>query len=135
MSEYGFTQELDMSFEAALEKVKARLKDEGFGVLTTIDVQEKFREKLDVDFKKYVILGACNPGMAHQALEAEENIGLMLPCNVIVYEKASKTLVAAIRPTVAMRMIDNADLQRVAEKVEQSLQKIVGSLILAPAAS
>lgn len=128
MSEYGFTQEVDMSFEAALEKVKARLKDEGFGVLTTIDVQEKFKEKLDIDFKKYVILGACNPSMAHQALEAEENIGLMLPCNVIVYEKAGKTVIAAIRPTVAMRMIDNPELQSIAEQVENALKEVVESL-------
>jgi uncharacterized protein (DUF302 family) len=84
--------------------------------------------KLGIDFRKYVILGACNPKMAHQAIEAEENIGLMLPCNVIVYEKSGKTVVAAIRPTVAMQMIDNPELRPIAEQVERSLEKVIESL-------
>jgi uncharacterized protein (DUF302 family) len=128
MSDYGFVRELDANFETVLNAVQTHLKDEGFGVLTTIDVREKFKEKLGVDFKKYVILGACNPKMAHQAILAEENIGLMLPCNVIVYEKEGKTVVAAIRPMVAMQMIDNPGLHPVAEQVERSLKKVVESL-------
>ena len=133
MSDYGFVKELDASFETVLEAVGTHLKDEGFGVLTTIDLQQKFKEKLDIEFKKYVILGACNPKMAHRALLAEENIGLMLPCNVVVYEKAGKTVVAAIRPTVAMQMIDNPDLHSIAEEVERSLEKVVESLALVEA--
>lgn len=135
MIEYGFTQEFQEDFETVLQQVKDHLKDEGFGVLTTIDVKEKFKEKLDVDFRKYVILGACNPKLAHRAIEAEENIGLMLPCNVIVYEKDDKTVVSAIRPTVAMQMIDNSDLQPLAMKVEQSLWKVIQSLSPARATS
>lgn len=135
MIEYGFTQEFQEDFETVLQQVKDHLKDEGFGVLTTIDVKEKFKEKLDVDFRKYVILGACNPKLAHRAIEAEENIGLMLPCNVIVYEKDDKTVVSAIRPTVAMQMIDNSDLQPLAMKVEQSLWKVIHSLSPARATS
>ena len=104
------------------------LENEGFGVLTTIDVKQKLKEKLDVDFRKYMILGACNPSMAHQALRAEEDIGLMLPCNVIVYEQGGKTVVAAIRPTVAMQMIDNPELRAIAEQVERSLRKVIESL-------
>ncbi len=128
MIDYGFVRELDAGFETVLDAVQKHLKDEGFGVLTTIDVREKFKEKLDIDFRKYVILGACNPKMAHQAIEAEETIGLMLPCNVIVYEREGKTVIAAVRPTVAMQMIDNAELRPVAEQVERSLEKVVESL-------
>jgi len=135
MIEYGFTQEFQEDFETVLQQVKDHLKDEGFGVLTTIDVKEKFKEKLDVDFRKYVILGACNPKLAHRVIEAEENIGLMLPCNVIVYEKDDKTVVSAIRPTVAMQMIDNSDLKPLAMKVEQSLWKVIQSLSPARATS
>jgi len=87
MINYGFTKELTMPFEKAVEAVSEALKKEGFGILTKIDIKEKFKEKLGVDFKKYVILGACNPANAHKAILAEENIGLMLPCNVIVYER------------------------------------------------
>lgn len=133
MSDYGFVKELDASFETVLEAVGTHLNNEGFGVLTTIDLQQKFKEKLDIDFKKYVILGACNPKMAHRALLAEENIGLMLPCNVVVYENAGKTVVAAIRPTVAMQMIGNPDLNSIAEEVERSLEKVVESLALVEA--
>jgi uncharacterized protein (DUF302 family) len=128
MSDYAFTVELSAGFETAADEVQTRLKNEGFGVLSTINVREKFKEKLGVDFKKYVILGACNPKMAHCAIEAEERIGLMLPCNVIVYEKADKTVVAAIRPTVAMQMIDNPELQSIAEQVERALRKVIESL-------
>lgn len=133
MSNYAFSMELDTNFETALEQIQLRLKNEGFGVLSRIDVNEKLKEKLGVDFKKYVILGACNPAMAHRALQVEENIGLMLPCNVIVYEKGEKTVVAVIRPTVAMQMIDNAELHSIAEQVERSLQKISQSLAPAEA--
>jgi len=128
MINYGFTKELDVPFEEAVEKVTARLADEGFGILTKIDVREKFKEKLGIDFMKYVILGACNPANAHSAILAEQDIGLMLPCNVIVYEKEEKTIVSVIKPSAAMQMVDNKDLQKIAVAVEAKLSKVVSSL-------
>jgi uncharacterized protein (DUF302 family) len=123
MLHYGFTKELDIPYKTVIELVKEALKKEGFGVLTEIDVQEKMKEKLGIDMNKYIILGACNPPNAYKAILAEENIGLMLPCNVIVYEKGSKTVLSVIRPTVAMQMIDNVELQKLAETVEGQLKK------------
>ena len=123
MIKYGFTKEMDIPYETAIEQVREALKREGFGILTEIDVREQMKEKLGVDMKKYIILGACNPPNAYKAILAEENIGLMLPCNVIVYEKGSKTVLSVIRPTAAMRMVDNAELQKVAEEVEGQLKK------------
>ena len=123
MINYGFTKELDIPYETVIELVREALKKEGFGVLTEIDVQEKMKEKLGIDMRKYIILGACNPPNAYKAILAEENIGLMLPCNVIVYEKGSKTVLSVIRPTVAMQMVDNVELQKVAEAVEGQLKK------------
>jgi len=124
MIHYGFTKELDIHYETVVERVKEALKKEGFGVLTEIDVNGKMKEKLGLDMKKYIILGACNPPNAYKAILAEENIGLMLPCNVIVYEKGSKTVLSVIRPTVAMRLIDNVELQKLAEAVEGQLKKV-----------
>lgn len=123
MIHYGFTKELEMPYETAIEQVKEALKKEGFGVLTEIDVKEKMKEKLGLDMKKYIILGACNPPNAYKAILAEDNIGLMLPCNVIVYEKGGKTVLSIIRPTVAMQMIDNVELQKLANVVEGQLKK------------
>src|SRR3972149_10130055 len=90
---YGFSKTTDLSYEETIEKVTDELKKEGFGVLTTIDVKDTLKKKIDVDFKKYIILGACNPGLGHKALQAEEELGLLLPCNVIVYEKEKKKIV------------------------------------------
>lgn len=123
MIHYGFTKELDIPYETVIELAREALKKEGFGILTEIDVKEKMKEKLGLDMRKYVILGACNPPNAYKAILAEENIGLMLPCNVIVYEKVSKTVLSVIRPTVAMQMIDNVDLQKIADAVEGQLKK------------
>ena len=123
MIKYGFTKELDIPYEAVVEQARVALKKEGFGVLTEIDVKEKMKEKLNLDMRKYIILGACNPPNAYKAILAEENIGLMLPCNVIVYERDSKTVLSIIRPTVAMQMIDNVELQKAAEAVEEQLKK------------
>ena len=120
---YGFTKKLNLPYEAVVEKVTEALKNEGFGILTEINVKEKFKEKLGVDFRKYLILGACNPPNAHQAIVAEENIGLMLPCNVIVHEKGDRTILSVIRPTVAMQMIDNPALRTIAETVERQLKR------------
>lgn len=128
MINYGFVKELETPFGEAVAAVTEALKKEGFGVLTTIDVREKFKEKLGIDFPNYVILGACNPPNAHKAILAEENIGLMLPCNVIVYEKDGKTMAGVIKPTVAMGMIDNETLKPLALEVEARLQKVFESL-------
>jgi uncharacterized protein (DUF302 family) len=123
MINYGFTKEMDIPYETVIEQVREALKKEGFGILTEIDVREKMKDKLGVDMKKYIILGACNPQNAYKAIIAEENIGLMLPCNVIVYEKGSKTVLSVIRPTAAMQMVDNQELQKVAGEVEAQLKK------------
>lgn len=124
MIDYGFTKELDIPYEKVIERAREALKKEGFGVLTEIDVKEKMKEKLGIDMRRYIILGACNPPNAYKAILAEENIGLMLPCNVIVYEKDSKTVLSVIRPSVAMRMIENRELQKLAETVEGLLKKV-----------
>jgi len=123
MIRYGLTKELDIPYETVIEQVRDALKKEGFGVLTEIDVKEKMKEKLGLDMRKYIILGACNPPNAYKAILAEENIGLMLPCNVIVYERGGKTVLSVIRPTVAMQMIDNEELQKLAEAIEGKLKK------------
>ncbi len=128
MIAYGFSKEIDTPFDRAVEEVTRRLSDEGFGVLTKIDVRQKFEEKLGIDFKNYVILGACNPANAHRAILAEEDIGLLLPCNVIVYERDGRTVVSVIRPTIAMQMVDNPDLNAVAEEVEAKLESVIASV-------
>ena len=128
MINYGFTKELDKNFEQVVDEVKDKLKKEGFGVLTTIDLKEKFKEKLGIDFKKYLILGACHPASAHKAIEAEEDIGLMLPCNVIVYEKDSRVAVSAIKPTAAIEMIENKNLKLIAREIETRLRHVIDSI-------
>ena len=128
MIKYGFTKEIDASFEETLDKVSNELKKEGFGILTQINVTEKFKEKLDIDFKKYIILGACNPPSAHKAIVIEENIGLMLPCNVVIYERKNKTVVSIIKPKVAMKMIANVELGQIASSIEKKLKKVFDSI-------
>ena len=123
MINYGFTKELNIPYGKVIELVRDSLKKEGFGVITEINVQKIMKEKLGSDMSKYIILGACNPPNAYKANLTEENIGLMLPCNVIVYEKGGKTVLSFIRPTVAMQMVDNARLQKVSEEVEGKLKK------------
>lgn len=122
---YGFSKTTDYSFEEAIQKVTDELKKEGFGVLTTIDVKETLKNKLNVDFKKYTILGACNPPLAHQALQAEEELGLLLPCNVIVYEKEGKSVVSIFDPMVMAHIIDNPNMKPVAEEVKKKLERVL----------
>jgi uncharacterized protein (DUF302 family) len=124
---YGFSKTVSLPYEQAIEKVTEELKKEGFGVLTTIDVRDTFKKKLDVDFNKYVILGACNPPFAHKALVAEEQIGLLLPCNVIVYEKNGRTVVAAFDPMVMASLVENEALKSIAEEVTARLQRVINS--------
>jgi len=122
---YGFSKTTDYSFEQAIEKVTEELKKEGFGILTTIDVKDTLKKKIDVDFKKYTILGACNPKLAHNALQVEEELGLLLPCNVIVYEKNDKTVISIFDPRIMTLVIDNPDMKRVAEEVKNKLEKVL----------
>ncbi len=128
MMQYGFSKTTDYSFEQAIEKVTEELKKEGFGVLTTIDVKDTLKKKIDVDFKKYTILGACNPKFAHSALQMEEELGLLLPCNVIVYEKDEKTVVSIFDPMVIKSIIDNPGIQEFASEVKQKLQRVLEAL-------
>ena len=125
---YGFSKTIDIPFAAAVDKVTAELQREGFGVLTTIDVKETLKKKLNVDFKQYKILGACNPPFAHAALCAEEEIGLLLPCNVIVYEKESKSTVAVFDPMSLAKLIDNAEVGRIAAEVRQRLERVIAAV-------
>jgi uncharacterized protein (DUF302 family) len=122
---YGFSKTTDYNFEQAIEKVTEELKKEGFGVLTTIDVKDTLKKKIDVDFKKYTILGACNPNLAHSALQVEEELGLLLPCNVIVYEKNEKTVVSIFDPRVMTLVIENPEMKPVAEEVKNKLQRVL----------
>ena len=111
MKGYAFTRTLDTSYENAISKVTEALKQEGFGVLTEIDVKETLKKKLGVDFRKYATLGACNPPYAHRTLQTDLDMGLLLPCNVIVYETdGQKTCVSAINPVSALQLIKNSEL-------------------------
>ena len=122
---YGFSKTTDYGFEQVIEKVTEELKKEGFGVLTTIDVKDTLKKKIDVDFKKYTILGACNPKLAHGGLQVEEELGLLLPCNVIVYEKNEKTVVSFFDPIVMTVVIDNPEMKPVAEEVKSKLKRVL----------
>ena len=126
---YYFSKILDVSFDEAVARATAELKKEGFGILTEIDVQQTLKSKLDVTLKQYRILGACNPLFAYEALRAEERIGLMLPCNVIVREISdAKTEVAAIDPVASMAAIDNQHLRDVGGRVRHKLKAIIDNL-------
>lgn len=127
---YYFTKELDASFDDAITRVQDVLKDKGFGVLTEIDIQATLKKKIDVDFYKYTILGACNPKMAFEALQVEDKIGLMLPCNVIVQQKNkdSKVEVSAINPADSMKAVNNDELSKVASNVGAMLESAIKEL-------
>ncbi|MCH7723906.1 MAG: DUF302 domain-containing protein [Bacteroidetes bacterium] len=125
---YGFSKTVDLSFEDTINKVTEELKKEGFGILTTIDIKETLKNKIDVDFKKYTILGACNPTLAHKALQAEEEIGLLLPCNVIVYEKEGKSAVSVFDPSLMSKVVENEKLDSIAEEVKEKLERVFDSI-------
>lgn len=122
---YFYKKQVAASYQEVLEKIKQTLATEGFGVLTEIDVKTTLKQKLKVDYDNYTIIGACNPPLAYQALIAEQEIGLLLPCNVIVYEKNSKVFVAVILPTVAMEKAKNSTLVQIAQEVEIKLKRAV----------
>lgn len=126
---YTYRKQLQLSHEEAVVKVTAALKEEGFGVLTEIDVRQTLKTKLDVEFPRYVILGACNPPLAHKALLAEHEIGALLPCNVVVYDdEAEGSVVTAVDPGTMLGVVENADLQPIADEVSERLQRVLNSL-------
>ncbi|PWH14707.1 MAG: ABC transporter ATP-binding protein [Anaerolineae bacterium] len=128
MAELGFQCTLNIPYEAAMEKVTDALKAQGFGVLTSIDVQKTMKEKLNADFRKYTILGVCNPPLAHQALSTRPEIGLLLPCNVIVYEEGEQTVVSIIDPLSMMNFIQDARLEAVAQEAYTRLKHVAEAL-------
>jgi uncharacterized protein (DUF302 family) len=126
---YSMEKTLSLPFEKALQRVRESLGSEGFGVLTEIDMRETLKKKLNVDFRKYTILGACNPPFAYQALQVEDRIGLLLPCNVVVRETADgKVEAAAIDPTFAMQAVGNPKLTEIATQVKAKLSRVIAAL-------
>lgn len=126
---YYISKKVNQNYEDAIQHVTEHLNDEGFGVLTEIDIKKTLKKKLDVDFKKYIILGACNPKFAHQVLLKEDKIGTMLPCNVIVEEHEDGTVeVSAVNPLTSMQAVDNPDLKNIADTVNKKLITVIDSL-------
>ena len=126
---YYIATTLALPFERAIEGAEAALKEQGFGIISRIDIQEALKTKIGVDFRPYTILGACNPALAHEALKLEDKVGTMLPCNVVVQSLGdAKTEVAAIDPVASMQAIDNPDLTRIAEQVGSKLAGVVKRL-------
>ena len=126
---YHNTKIVQYSFDEAIAKVTEELKKEGFGILTEIDVKETLKKKIDVDFRKYKILGACNPPFAYKALQAEETLGVLLPCNVVVQEKeGGKVQVSIVNPMESMQAVKNPALEEIAAEVSSKLEKVLESL-------
>jgi uncharacterized protein (DUF302 family) len=123
--EYGFSKTVSLTYEKAIEKVTEELKKEGFGVLTSIDVKETLKKKLNVDFPSYIILGACNPPFAHKSLLADDQIGLLLPCNIIIYEKEGKTHVSVFDPMIMMKIMEDESMRPIAEEVKKKLERVL----------
>jgi uncharacterized protein (DUF302 family) len=127
--EYYFNKTISASFDEAIKRVTEALKTEGFGIISEIRMHEKLKEKLGVDFKRYTILGACNPEYAYKALQAEDKIGTMLPCNVVVQELSANHIeVAAVNPIASMMSIQNPELEGIAKEVTDKLQAVIGQL-------
>lgn len=122
---YGYGRSVEMSFDQAIARITDTLKEEGFGVLSRIDIHEKMKEKLGVDFPNYVILGACNPPIAYQSLQLEPNLGLLLPCNVVVYDDDGKTVVAAIDAKKMLAIVGNPSLEEASGQVNEKLRRAV----------
>lgn len=127
-SSYGFGTKVNLSYREAIERTRAALKEQGFGVLTEIDVRQTMKEKLGADFRPYVILGACNPPLAHRALTAELEIGLLLPCNVIVYEDDGGSVVEVMDPEAALGIVDNPAIEPIAREAKERLQRVIAAL-------
>ena len=126
--EYSITKQLNVTFDEAGEKIRGALAEEGFGILTEIDVKATLKKKIDVEYDNYIILCACNPSLAYEALQVEKQVGLLLPCNVILYEDDGEVFVSAIKPKAAMGMVDNPELQKIAEQAEKKLVDVIDSL-------
>ena len=124
-TQYGYNKIVEHDFDTAIKRLKEELQEEGFGILSEIDVQAKFKEKLDKNIGKYMILGACNPSLAYEALEAEQEIGLLLPCNVIVYEKDNKVVVSTVLPDAMMGFLDNPKLKEIGAKAQPKLISVI----------
>ncbi len=125
---YGFGTTLAVPFAEAVTRTKAALAQEGFGILSEIDVQGTFKAKLGVDFESYTILGACNPSLAHRALTAEHDLGLLLPCNVIVHDHDGASTVSIVDPAAMLGMVDNDDLRAVAQEAKARLERVIEQL-------
>ncbi len=125
---YGYKKQVNLSYDKAVAKAREELPKEGFGVLTEIDVKATLKKKLNADFEDYIILGACNPPFAYQALQVIKDVGLMMPCNVVVFTDKGKTYVEAVMPTVLMNLIQNDKLKPVAEQIEAKLKKVVDNI-------
>lgn len=125
---YHNSKTVEYSFDETIAKITEELKKEGFGVLTEIDVKETLKKKLDVDFRKYRILGACNPPFAHRALQTEDTLGVLLPCNVVVQEKENKVQVSFVNPMESMKSVGNPALEEIASEVSAKLEKVLQSI-------
>ncbi len=123
--DYTINKKTDLSFNEAIKKVGEELKKEGFGIITEIDLKEKFREKLNVDFRNYKILGACNPEIAYKAIQLEDKIGAMLPCNVVVQENNGEVEISAINPLTSIGALDNSKLKDLASEVSKKLKVVI----------
>ncbi|MCC3145931.1 DUF302 domain-containing protein [Halanaerobium sp. Z-7514] len=129
MSNYSMKKKVDLDYEDAIEKVKAELKKEGFGVLSEIDMKQTFKDKIGEDFNKYIILGACNPKFAYKVLQMEEDIGLLLPCNVIVSTSDSgDTIVAVINPMAVMNLSNNEEIKKLAKEIKERLERVIKNM-------
>jgi uncharacterized protein (DUF302 family) len=129
-TDYGLRATLTVPYEEAIEKTTVALKEEGFGVLTEIDVKATLKKKLDADFRRYVILGACNPKLAYQALQNELEIGLLLPCNVIVYEtNEGQSMVSIVNPLAMLGVVENDALQKIANEAQTRLTRVINKLV------
>ena len=126
--QYGISKTVDLTYEQAIEKATEELKKEGFGVLTTIDVKETMKKKLDKDVDKYIILGACNPPFAYEALMVEEQIGLLMPCNLIIYEKEGKVKVSGFNAGLISMVSDNPKLSELSKTLTEKMQKVIDNI-------
>jgi uncharacterized protein (DUF302 family) len=125
---FGYKKEVGLAYDQAVARVREELAKEGFGVLTEIDVKATLKKKLNQDFDSYIILGACNPPFAYQALQTVKDIGLMMPCNVVVFVDQNRTYIEAVRPTVLMDLVQNQKLKPVSEQIEAKLKKVIDSI-------
>jgi uncharacterized protein (DUF302 family) len=125
---YGYKREVDLAYNAAVQKAREELKKEGFGIITEVDVKATLKNKLNVDYGDYIILGACNPPFAHEALKIEKDVGVMMPCNVVVYVDNGRTVILAAMPTTLMSLVQNNKLKTTAERIEAKIKKAVDSI-------